>query len=51
MMNGENNRLKLEQYFQGPLDAEREYELRHEDFVIDMPQSGERIRGRDLGVP
>ena len=47
MIHGEDNRLKLEQYFQGPFDAEREYELRHEDVVIDMPQSGERIPGRD----
>jgi SnoaL-like protein len=29
------------------LDADAEYELRHEDFVAEMPQSGERIRGRD----
>jgi SnoaL-like domain len=29
------------------LDPHAEYELRHEDFVADMPQSGERIRGRD----
>ena len=29
------------------LDADEEYALRHEDFVADMPQSGERIRGRD----
>jgi hypothetical protein len=28
------------------LDAEAEYELRREDFVLEMPQSGERIRGR-----
>src|SRR4051794_29552333 len=28
------------------LDPDAEYELRHEDFVADMPQSGERIRGR-----
>jgi hypothetical protein len=28
------------------LDAESGYELRHEDFVMEMPQSGERIRGR-----
>ncbi len=47
MMDGQDNRLKLEQYFQGPLDAEQEYQMRHEDVVIDMPQSGERIRGRD----
>jgi hypothetical protein len=47
MLDGQNNRLKLEQYFKGKLDATKEYELRHEDVVIDMPQSGERIRGRD----
>ena len=29
------------------LDPDVEYGLRHEDFVADMPQSGERIRGRD----
>jgi hypothetical protein len=29
------------------LSAEREYELRHEDYVMEMPQSGERIRGRE----
>lgn len=29
------------------LDPDAEYELRHEDFVADMPQSGERVRGRD----
>jgi hypothetical protein len=29
------------------LDADAEYEFRHEDFVANMPQSGERIRGRD----
>ena len=28
------------------LDPDAEYELRHDDFVADMPQSGERIRGR-----
>ena len=28
------------------LSAEAEYKLRHEDFVMEMPQSGERIRGR-----
>jgi ketosteroid isomerase-like protein len=31
----------------GALDPDAEYELRHEDFVAAMPQSGERIRGRD----
>ena len=29
------------------LDAQHEYELRHDDYVMEMPQSGERIRGRD----
>lgn len=29
------------------LDPDAEHELRHEDFVADMPQSGERIVGRD----
>ncbi len=29
------------------LDAEAEYELRHPDYVMEMPQSGERVRGRD----
>lgn len=42
-----SRRLLLERYLAGLLDAEQEYALRHEDVVIDMPQSGERIRGRD----
>jgi hypothetical protein len=29
------------------LSAEAEYETRHEDYVLEMPQSGERIRGRE----
>ncbi|HEX2232786.1 MAG TPA: nuclear transport factor 2 family protein [Thermoleophilaceae bacterium] len=29
------------------LDPEAEYEWRHEDFVADMPQSNERVRGRE----
>jgi hypothetical protein len=28
------------------LDAAAEYELRHDDYVMEMPQSGERVRGR-----
>ena len=47
MMDGQDNRLLLERYLAGLLDAEQEYALHHEDVVIDMPQSGERIRGRD----
>ena len=32
----------------GPdLDADSGYEVRHEDFVMEMPQSGERIRSRE----
>jgi hypothetical protein len=31
----------------GGLSPEREYGLRRPDFVMDMPQSCERIRGRD----
>jgi acetyl-CoA acetyltransferase len=31
----------------GGVSALEEYELRHEDYVMDMPQSGERISGRD----
>ncbi len=29
------------------LSPEAEFLLRHEDYVMEMPQSGERIRGRD----
>ena len=29
------------------LSPESEYRLRHEDYLMAMPQSGERIRGRD----
>ncbi|HET6868542.1 MAG TPA: nuclear transport factor 2 family protein [Solirubrobacteraceae bacterium] len=28
------------------LDADAEYEMRHDDFVAEIPQSSERIRGR-----
>lgn len=31
----------------GSLSAEREYLLRRPDFVMEMPQSRERLRGRD----
>jgi len=30
-----------------PLDSSAEYDLRHDDYVMEIPQSGERIRGRD----
>ena len=29
------------------LSAEEEYRVRHPDYVLEMPQSGERIRGRE----
>ena len=29
------------------LAPEEEYDLRHEDYVMEMPQSGERIKGRE----
>ena len=29
------------------LSTEAEYNVRHEDYVMEMPQSGERIRGRE----
>jgi hypothetical protein len=29
------------------LDPEEEYSVRNEDYVMEMPQSGERIRGRE----
>ena len=29
------------------LSAQEEYELRHQDYVMEMPQSGESIRGRE----
>jgi len=39
----------LEQLFSGAsgLSAADEFELRHEDYVMEMPQSGERIGSRD----
>jgi len=29
------------------LSPDAEYQTRHEDYVMEMPQSGERVRGRD----
>ena len=29
------------------LSPEAEYEIRHDDYTMEMPQSGERIRGRE----
>ena len=41
----EAHRFLLELF--SSLSAEVEYELRHQDYVMEMPQSGERIRGRE----
>ncbi|WP_412543030.1 nuclear transport factor 2 family protein [Longispora sp. K20-0274] len=50
-MGEQENRRILERLFGGDgivaLSAEEEYAARAEDFVMDMPQSGERIMGRD----
>ena len=45
-MNEEKVRRFLAELFSN-LSAEEEYELRHEDYVMGMPQSGESIRGRE----
>ena len=45
-----DGRQLIERLFAGgmlALDTEQEYEIRHVDYVMEMPQSGERIRGRD----
>jgi hypothetical protein len=44
-----NEREVRELFFQRlqHLSPEAEYELCHPDYVMEMPQSGERIRGRD----
>jgi hypothetical protein len=36
--------LELDELFSA-LSAEKEYAIRHEDYSMEMPQSGERIRG------
>ena len=49
-MGSSRNREVLEGLFGGgklKLSAEQEYQLRAEDYVMEMPQSGERIVGRD----
>ena len=45
-MNEKEARRFLEKMM-SDLGAESGYEVRHEGFVMDMPQSGERIRGRE----
>ena len=43
-MDEQQAKRSLEQMFT-TLSAEKEYALRHEDYAMEMPQSGERIRG------
>ena len=43
----ERQALRFLRELYSTLSAEREYEVRHEDYVMEMPQSGERIRGRE----
>jgi hypothetical protein len=45
MSEQEARRFLLELF--SDLSAQQEYELRHEDYVMEMPQSGESIRGRE----
>ena len=49
-MGNSKNQEVLEGLFGGgklKLSAEQEYQLRADDYVMEMPQSGERIVGRD----
>ena len=43
----ERQALRFLRELYSTLSAQREYEVRHEDYVMEMPQSGERIRGRE----
>src|SRR5919107_3063493 len=45
-MNEEQARQFLIQLYSN-LSPEEEYNLRHQDYVMEMPQSGERFRGRE----
>lgn len=50
MDDGAEKRRLVESFFSDgmlALDTQVEYDARHDDFVMEMPQSGERIRGRD----
>lgn len=49
-MDDDHKRALIESAFHDgmlALDPHTEYEQRHPDYVMEMPQSGERIRGRD----
>jgi SnoaL-like domain len=45
-MDEEQARQFLTQLYSN-LSPEEEYEVRHQDYVMEMPQSGERFRGRE----
>jgi hypothetical protein len=45
-MNEQETHRYLTELFSS-LSAQEEYELRHQDYVMEMPQSGESIRGRE----
>ena len=45
-MNERRARCSLEEKYSVP-GAEKEYDARHEDYVMEMPPPGERIRGRE----
>jgi hypothetical protein len=45
-MDEEHARQFLTQLYSN-LSPEEEYEVRHQDYVMEMPQSGERFRGRE----
>ena len=47
---GEMDEREVRQFLTGllsRLDPEEEYRVRHQDYVMEMPQSGERFRGRE----
>lgn len=50
MENQNSNRRTLESIFEGDTfkGSDFEYELRTEDFVAEIPQTGERFEGRDV---
>jgi len=45
-MNEQRARCSLEEKYSVP-GAEKEYDARHEAYVMEMPPPGERIRGRE----
>ncbi|HEY9390720.1 MAG TPA: nuclear transport factor 2 family protein [Mycobacteriales bacterium] len=49
MAGGNGNRAALERHWAASVagDVEAEHEIYHDDVVVEYPQSGERIRGRD----